>query len=65
MKFETFKKWAFLQFVRIINVFVALAFVHGFSWLLDFDPNKIVGWFALGYAATTTADLSHLYKKKD
>ncbi len=39
-------------FTDLVNIGIAIGVVYLFSWVMGVDPDSIVGWVALGMAAT-------------
>ena len=40
------------KMTNLLNIIVALITVYFLSWLMDIAPKDVVGWVALGLAAT-------------
>jgi hypothetical protein len=39
-------------FTDLVNIGIAIVVVYLIAWALNTDPNLVVGWVALGIAAT-------------
>jgi hypothetical protein len=39
-------------FTDLVNIGIAIVVVYLIAWALNTDPNLVVGWAALGMAAT-------------
>lgn len=41
-----------VTFASLVDVLIAIGLVYLFAWLLDEPADNVVGWFALGLAAS-------------